>query len=799
MLFTLLMVSVCSWQSAWAQESNPVKVTVTLTESGSLSQEVLAYLANTLHMSEGRLSDVNELTIASGTLDAEDWTALQQMSGLQLLNINNITNTEIPESQFNSSYGHNLNLQTITLPKKLKSIGEAAFNENSHINAITLPESLLSIGESAFKGCSNLQSINWPGSVKTIPTYCFENCEKLEPFQIPEGVTTIGYRAFNECFLFTSTLPSSLKTIEDRAFGGCKMQDIEVTITDDMTIGNNVFDGTNIKSIDFATKYYRFDMTNYELTDCKNLKDVYFRSPTVVIPSFSMFSYYNEDPLPNIHVPAYLKSSYAGHQFWAKFTIVDFPDTDVNHYIVQDNLELKGSMRIDGEPNMSFNRDANFAIKGEAAQALGNISLSANTWRSFWFGEEWINDYQWTQIISESNNVSFSVTGDLTYRIYTPEKKWVFISLPFDYKVKNITTENGVKYAIRYYDGQRRAENNTNTGNWKDYGEDNVVKAGTGFIIQTSQATIVTFKAEANSSRNNAFNATIIKKDLTVHNGEETTSANKSWNFVGNPWQCYYNIHRMNYTAPISVYDDNYETYNAYSPLDDDYALRPNQAFFVQCPDEVEYIGFPIEGRQLTDEIVGQNGSRGTDVTRQLFDIQIANGDLKDKTRLVVNEKALIAYEINRDAGKMMADGSECPQIYSLDAEGNQYAINERPADDGILRLGILFAKDGEYTLAAIRNNIGQVILTDNETGIKTDLQENGYTFSAKKGTCEGRFTLSFNGGDMTAIQHAKVATSETTEVFTLDGQRLGNTTYGLKKGVYVVRQGQKTQKVIIK
>jgi hypothetical protein len=36
-------------------------------------------------------------------------------------------------------------------------------------------------------------------------------------------------------------------------------------------------------------------------------------------------------------------------------------------------------------------------------------------------------------------------------------------------------------------------------------------------------------------------------------------------------------------------------------------------------------------------------------------------------------------------------------------------------------------------------------------------------------------------------------------EIYTLDGVKIGNDTTNLQKGFYVVRQGQHTQKVIIK
>ena len=206
---------------------------------------------------------------------------------------------------------------------------------------------------------------------------------------------------------------------------------------------------------------------------------------------------------------------------------------------------------------------------------------------------------------------------------------------------------------------------------------------------------------------------------------------------------------------------------------------------------------FPATGRQMTSEVTSQNAARRRAAgNRLLLDIQVASNDQNDKTRLVVNNDATMDYEIGRDASKFFADGTHVPQIYSLGADGTQYAINERPAENGTLTLGILFASEGEYTISAVRNDIGQVILTDNETSIKTDLSQHSYTFDADAGTCEGRFTMAFS--NTTGIHSMVNNETAEKEIYTLDGVKVGNTT-GLKKGVYVVRQGQHTQKVIIK
>ena len=435
-------------------------------------------------------------------------------------------------------------------------------------------------------------------------------------------------------------------------------------------------------------------------------------------------------------------------------------------------------------------------IKGTAAQEIGNLATYGHTGDFMTVYDMKGADYS-SMIINTCDNVT--VTGTYTHTLDVGRQTWCFLSLPFDFKVGDIVTENDVKFAIRYYDGASRATTSTASGNWKNYGANDIVTAGTGFIFQASQDTKVTFTAQANSSRNNSVSNTVFNKALAANDCSD--AAHKGWNMVGNPWQCYYNIHKLNFTAPISVWkvQYGYGTYEAYSIEDDDYALRPNEAFFVQCPTSVNSIGFPVDGRQLTNEITSQNGARQMSPTKKqrwLVDVQIENTEnMRDKTRLVVNPEAAMDYEINCDASKFMTMDANVPQIYSLDQSGTQYAINERPLGNGTQRLGVLIQKDGQHTIQAVRNTLGHVMLYDSETGITTDLMLNGYVFDAKAGYYENRFSLNFNGSEATGISSVHNADEAEEEVYTLDGRRTNNQ----QKGIYVVRKGQKTQKVIVK
>ena len=566
------------------------------------------------------------------------------------------------------------------------------------------------------------------------------------------------------------------------------MTNIDVVIPEGMTVETNVFYNTGINSIEFPTTYYRYE---YYYDNCTNLEFVTLKSPTVV--NHSSLSVANNASNITLRVPSHLVNSYKSHPQWSQYKEVVAITPDVTDYTVSANLNMSNSsIRMAGTPNVKFLKEASLTISGDAAQTFSNYTACA----SINPHPDYSADY--SMILNESATVT--INGDFKQRIYTErDKQWYFLSLPFDFVVGDVTAESG-SFVIRTYDGAKRNTENSNEGNWSaNLGTNVEIKAGTGFILQTSEETWVTFKAKAGGT-NHAFKkqSDVIKTSLASNNTNgEASAANTGWNMVGNPWQTYYNIHKMNYTAPFAVWK--WGSYTTYSPQDDDYALRPFQALFVQCPNGVTTIDFPANGRQLTSEVTSQNpGRRRAAKNRQLFDIQIANGELNDKTRLVVNPDAAMDYEIGRDASKFFANGSATPQIYSLDAEGTEYAINERPADNGTLKLGILFAADGEYTLSAIRNEMGQVVLTDHETGIQTDLQKSNYTFEAEAGINNTRFTLSFSNG-ITGISTAMSSETAEKEVFTLDGIKVGNSTDGLKSGIYVVRQGQKTQKVIVK
>ena len=151
-LLTLLVVSLCAVQSAWAED---VVANVIMKEKNSLSTEILALAG---------IDDVKTVTHLTVTTNAgvqlgdEDWTTLKSMAARIELDLSNDSADAIPAYQFSNCCA---NLITVKLPNDLKTIGQSAFGGKSKLVTVVVPSTVTSIGEynQEIKGKTNVEII----------------------------------------------------------------------------------------------------------------------------------------------------------------------------------------------------------------------------------------------------------------------------------------------------------------------------------------------------------------------------------------------------------------------------------------------------------------------------------------------------------------------------------------------------------------------------------------------------------------------------------------------------------------
>lgn len=838
------------------------RIEVSLAQAGSLGTEVLYNVDN--------IDKVRNLKV-SGPMNADDFAKIDMMPMLTVLDLSDAQVTAIADNEFNrdtsnggkssKQYLHKIvlpktlktignrsfrysyvedidftstQLETIgseafyasylkkaIMPETLQSIGNAVFYGNYNLTEASLPNTLNSIGTEVYNRCYHMKKATFPTNITAIPDWTFDWCEELEDMPLHDRITSIGQGAFQLTYAYKPVLPVSIKSIGERcfiysavdsvplsdsvsigtaAFKYCKIRNL--TISENATLGNLCFaDNKELVSVTLPSTYYASNNDSPILRYNDALKTVTLKSPTVVTGSYQDRTLWDCGTAMTIRVPQYLLNSYKQDKYWYNYTLEGFSTADVDTWTIRQPLTLFSRDRFEGSPSLVVDGNGYLTINGATAMELNNVQTYEDlSWP--WIGSTGM-------VISNCENVK--INGNVSHRAHAYGNRWYYICLPFNFKVSDIVTENGAKYAIRYYDGASRAANQTNTGNWKNLPADTTVTAGTGFILQTSKEDIVVFKAINDADKQNVMGNQEFAKSLKPNYAE--TSAHSGWNMVGNPYMSYYNIHKLNFTAPITATVDSYRwndyrwdyyngtSYQAYSIVDDDYAIKPLEAFFVQCPDEINTITYPLAGRQLTATIESQNAParRAQIEGRKLIDLELSNGETSDKTRVVFNEKASANYEVACDASKFMSTDATMPQLYTLDNSALQYAINERPTQDGTVRLGMVIPADGTYTIKVQRNrDAGQIYLKDLENGSVTDITDTEYSFTAEAGDLTDRFALV--AGSLTgiiAIEKNQTESAGGRELYDLSGRKMDNGS--LPTGIYVVRSNGKARKVIVK
>ena len=352
------------------------------------------------------------------------------------------------------------------------------------------------------------------------------------------------------------------------------------------------------------------------------------------------------------------------------------------------------------------------------------------------------------------------------------------------------------------------------------------MKAGVGYIFQCNTEGDLELPIEKPNFATNTVAGSSSDKAIELQSFESNNAQDASWNFVGNPNISYYGLEDMkeNFTAPVTVWDPDQQTYTAVVPGDDDYNFHPFQAFFVQKPvnsDQMEFLGANRvtynQANKKDETRMMTRAQSPVNTNHMICNLELSDGKTKDKTRIVFDDEKSAQYESSSDANKFMSLAS-VPQLYTLDGQKVKYAVNSKPNDNAEICLGVVIPTEGTYTISAPRMDVNMAI-KDLETGTVHNFVDGAYTFMADPGTYNERFVLckaafnytgiSENGIKGIEIQNAGDGlyidgiADKPVSVYNVNGVRMttlnvsGNVS--LAKGTYIVTMGEKSTKVIVK
>ncbi len=831
-------------------ESPASPVYINVSEPGTLAAELSA---------SGAVLEEVRYVIVTGTPDETDLRFFRRLPNLEILDLGQTIGLTTVTGLNGLEYLH-----TVVLPEtgEMTSIGPEAFKNCISLREINIPNGVTEIKYSAFYHVESLKKIHFPITLETIESNAFEGTGITEANL--ENVKDFGYASFRDTDLVKIELNSAI-TISEYAFSD-NVSLIDIKFGDNLTsIDRESFRACSVSEIHLPNKLK--DLGNYAFEYCYSLKLIEFgnnnnihlngdyiidqRNPYDVIVNYlfpletSGISEYSRK-VATVHVPALTVNDFLLSDAWVGAKIVAM-DKDLEAVEVNRTFKLTSEKGIADKATLSllaslgnYSNNGQLTVKRKTDLNLGKFDINGYRVRGdYWTGNRWeqFTGYSGATLIPQSTMTSDEVAVNINMQ----KDRWHFLTLPFDVNVDDIEVEDEALWVVRKYSGEDRANLTGNT--WQNVQAGETLKAGEGYIFHCTKedGDCVSFTFRPVADGNALFNMGNVETELAEYPSEFLHNA--SWNLVGNTYPAYLTLRAVDFDAPITVWDGN--TYTVYSPIDDDYAFSPFQAFFVQRQDIEggDHLTLDPRGRahseadalaiEIEDEVeetpaedeepavaarAAKRAARAAE-PRSIFNLTLSSEKGADRARIVVNPLASEAYEPNRDASKFMSSEAAVPQIFVVN-DGQRMAIDERPLAEGIYSLGARFGHSGEYCISLdSRQAEGYVaMLTDNLTGVTVDITATPYAFVADAGASDDRFTLRLMPGIITGIEDVEaegisisldgnlLSISSPAEVeisvIAADGKivaidRSAAFSMSLDKGAYIVKAGDAVRKLI--
>ena len=384
----------------------------------------------------------------------------------------------------------------------------------------------------------------------------------------------------------------------------------------------------------------------------------------------------------------------------------------------------------------------------------------------------------------------------------------------------------GGDYLLKYYDTQAAANGSDN--NWVDT-RNNLLEAGKGYILGINPEGLTTpFTVTITSTPEEIIDS--YTRIGFGHNDNITSSIDSKHSNLHLVGTSLYNTPRgLNFGGKVAHFclpaANGYDYAYEFNLSETDYSkieyLAPYTAFFMQ------YAGDFYFHNYNGTEVAPRAPRRTVDVEQEMeiYELLLNN----EKTTIMMDADGTEGYTINEDFiyFTQTIDGIEIAnQFYTIDGN-DQLSFNHRKNQNQTITLGGLVATTDEYTISlnGINTKAQSVTLFDALENRTTELTTNNYTFTAKAGSINNRFiiTFSFAPGittDAFAIEANQLVVSGNAQNCTISNLTIGEEvmifdTMGrmiynaqananslnitLNAGTYIVRQTNNFAKFVIR
>ncbi|MBP3253639.1 MAG: leucine-rich repeat domain-containing protein [Bacteroidales bacterium] len=227
---------------------------------------------------------VKEVTIQKGVTHL-GYNAFENTTSLKTVHFN-AKHFESDGDDYSAGFGW-INVTTATIGDSVEVIPEKLFTDCKNLKTITIPQSVTKIGNTPLYNCTSLDTVYYNATnavfeskyneegiaqngkiknfiiaqgVQTIPNSILNNEKGITEVVIPNSVKTIGDYAFNNCGnLLTAPLPDSVVSIGKHAFSSTAISELIIpkSVT---TIGCSAFSSCpNLTKVIYNPVYIYYD------------------------------------------------------------------------------------------------------------------------------------------------------------------------------------------------------------------------------------------------------------------------------------------------------------------------------------------------------------------------------------------------------------------------------------------------------------------------------------------------------------------------------------------------------------